>query len=357
MKRAFLVIISLMSVLFLMGAKDSQQVGESLSGLEKFLSNWVATMDNLESKVTAIEERIAKDSQVREDIIKALSNIEKNLVDLNERMKKVEKLPTFFSEMPTETLGKTLRFYNETIAELKKQIEEQQVITSVLEKKYQEAHKPLEPVMKEIANVRKQIIDVSQKVDQNTVSIDDIQKHLQSTIVDTVTVTLQEYEKVFSYLAQRIESLEKHTGITATVKTAEGEGEEKPKTTPEGAEHKEGAEVSETVKEGAPTTPQKTPEDEGFQDIGHGFYIKNVRFEPFGSSTTLIGEMKNYTNKDYSIAEFAVKVYSPEDSLIGSDDFSIKGFKNGEVKTFKQIITGVGPKKIFSYSITFNKPY
>lgn len=344
-----------MSVLFLMGAKDSQQVSESLSGLEKFLSNWATTIDTLESKAAAIEERIIKESQVRDDMIKTLSNIEKTLVDMNERLKKVEKLPTFFSEMPTETLGKTLRFYNETIAELKKQIEDQRVVTAVLEKRYQEAQRPLEPLMKEVADVRKQIIDVSQKIDQNTVSIDDIQKHLQSTIVDTVTVTLQEYEKVFSYLAQRIEILEKHTGVTTAVKAAEGE--EKPKTAPEGEEHKEGAEVAEAAKEGKPPTPPKTPEEEGFQDIGQGFYIKNVKFEPFGSSTTLVGDMKNHAKKDYSIATFTIRVYNVEELLIGSDDFSIKGFKDGEVKTFKQIITGVEPKKIISYSINFNKPY
>lgn len=360
MKRLFTVIISLMAVLFLlvlseanvMGAKDSQQVIESLGGLEKSLSSWVASMDTLENKIAAIEGKVAKESQAREDLIKTLSSIEKLLADINVRIQKVEKGTAFFTEMPTETLGKTLRFYNEAIAELKKRIEDQQVITSILEKRYQEAQKPLEPVKKELADVRKQIIDISQKIDQQAVITDDIQKNLQSTIVDSVTVTLQEYEKVFGYLAQRIESLEKHTGLTTTTEVAGKE--EKPKAEPEGAKQQEEAEAA---KESAPATPPKTPEEDGFQDIGQGFYVKNLRFEPFGSSATLIGEMKNYSNKDYSIAGFTVKVYNSEDLLLGSDDFSIKGFKNGEIKTFKQIITGVEPKKIASYAINFNKPY
>lgn len=360
MKRGFLVIISIMSVLFLIGAKDFQQVSDSLSELEKFLSGWVATMDKMENKVATIEERLAKESQTTETLLKTLSNIEKHLAEMNVRLKEVEKLPTFFSEMPTETLGKTLRFYNETLADLKKQIEDQQVITAVLEKKYQEAQKPLEPVMKEIADVRKHVTDVVGKVEQNAATIDEIRKNLETTIVESVTATLQEYEKIFMTLAHRIEELEKHTGITTTVEAAEEE--EKPKTEEErkGAERHEEvaeAEVEAEAKEAAPTAPEKTPEEEGFQDVGQGFYVKNVRFEPFGSSATLIGDMKNYSKEDYSIAEFTIKVYNPEDLLIGDDDFSIKGFKKGEVKTFRQIITGVEPKKIFSYSITFNKPY
>ena len=355
MKRLFLVIISLMSVLFLMGAKDSKQVIESLGGLEKSLSSWVASMDNLENKLVALEERLTKESQAKEDLIKMLSSIEGQLSDMNVRMQKVEKTATFFTEMPTETLGKTLKFYNEGIAELKKRLEDQQVITSVLEKKYQEAQRPLEPLMKEIADVRKQVIDISTKVDQQAATIDDMQKNLKSTIVESITVTLQEYEKIFMTLAQRVENLEKHTGVTTTGEVAEKE--EKAKTEQEGAKSAAGGEAAE-AKEAAPTTaPQKTPEEEGFQDIGQGFYVKNVRFEPFGSSATLIGEMKNYSNKDYSIAGFTIKVYNSAELLLGSDDFSIKGFKNGEIKTFKQIITGVEPKKIASYSINFNKPY
>lgn len=363
MKRLFLVIISLMSVLFLlvlseanvMGAKDSKQVIESLGGLEKSLSSWVASMDNLESKIIALDERILKESQAKEDMIKMLSSIEKQLAEMNVRIQKVEKTTTFFTEMPMETLGKTLKFYNEGIAELKKRLEDQQVITSVLEKKYQEAQRPLEPVMKEVAEVRKQVIDISQKVDQQAATIDDMQKNLKSTIVESITVTLQEYEKIFMTLAQRIENLEKHTGVTTAGEVAEKA--EKPKTEQEGAKQEEVAKAEGTAEAAPAAAPQKTPEEEGFQDIGQGFYVKNVRFEPFGSSATLIGEMKNYSDKDYSIAGFTIKVYNPQELLLGSDDFTIKGFKNGEIRTFKQIITGVEPKKIVSYSINFNKPY
>ncbi|HLG31311.1 MAG TPA: hypothetical protein VI387_13965 [Candidatus Brocadiales bacterium] len=354
MKKSFLVIISLMSVLFLMGAKDSKQVIESLGGLEKSLSSWVASMDNLENKLVALEEMMAKESQAKEDLIKMLSSIEKQLAEMNVRIQKVEKTTTFFTEMPMETLGKTLKFYNEGIAELKKRLEDQQVITSVLEKKYQEAQRPLEPVMKEVAEVRKQVIDISTKVDQQAATIDDMQKNLKSTIVESITVTLHEYEKIFMTLAKRIENLEKQTGATTAAEFTEKEKEEKAKTEQEGAKQQETAEGKESAVAAA---PQKTPEEEGFQDIGQGFYVKNVRFEPFGSSATLIGEMKNYSNKDYSIAGFTIKVYNSAELLLGSDDFSIKGFKNGEIKTFKQIITGVEPKKIASYSINFNKPY
>lgn len=49
----------------------------------------------------------------------------------------------------------------------------------------------------------------------------------------------------------------------------------------------EGTETVEVVKEHVPT-----PEEEGFQEIGDGFYVRNVRLLPFGSSSQIKGEIK-----------------------------------------------------------------
>lgn len=366
MKNFFLVIIVVASALFLTGAKDYKPIGESLGELEKFLSGWVAAMDNVEAKVANIEGRLAQEAKTMEDLSRMLSSIERNISDMNERLKKVEKLPTFFSEMPTETLGKTLRFYNESIAELKKQIEEQSVITSVLEKRYQEAQKPLEPLMREIEGVRNDITNIVQRVDNNAATIEEFQKNIQATVMEPVTAALQQNEKVFLALSERIGALEEQTGLAVAEAVEAEKAEEAPPEAEHEAEHgaaehgaeaHEGAEAEEVAKEAAAAEPEKTPEEEGYQDIGQGFYIKNVKFDSFGSSTKLSGELKNYSKTNYSVASFTIKVYNTEDLLIGRDDFTVHGFKHNTAQKFEQIITGVGPEKIFSYSITFNKPY
>jgi hypothetical protein len=95
---------------------------------------------------------------------------------------------------------------------------------------------------------------------------------------------------------------------------------------------------------------------EGFENIGSGFFIRNVSFDSFGSSSTVTGEIKNNSKKDYYLATFVMRIYSNY-GMITNFDFSVRRFKSGDIKPFKEIITGARPVDIDRYEIVLKKFY
>jgi hypothetical protein len=95
---------------------------------------------------------------------------------------------------------------------------------------------------------------------------------------------------------------------------------------------------------------------EGFENIGSGFFIRNVSFDSFGSSSTVTGEIKNNSKKDYYLATFVMKIYSNY-GMITNFDLSVRRFKSGDIKPFKEIITGARPVDIDRYEIVLKKFY
>jgi hypothetical protein len=95
---------------------------------------------------------------------------------------------------------------------------------------------------------------------------------------------------------------------------------------------------------------------EGFENIGSGFFVKNVSFDSFGSSSTVTGEIKNNSKKDYYLATFVMRIYSNY-GMITNFDFSVRRFKSGDIKPFKEIITGARPVDIDRYEIVLKKFY
>jgi len=96
---------------------------------------------------------------------------------------------------------------------------------------------------------------------------------------------------------------------------------------------------------------KKVAETKGLIDIGGGFFIKNLKLKPFGSSTYISGKIMNKSDRDYSIVDFKVQTYSEENDLLGDHGFSIKGFKRDSTKTFEEVIAGAATEKIAKYSI------
>jgi hypothetical protein len=96
---------------------------------------------------------------------------------------------------------------------------------------------------------------------------------------------------------------------------------------------------------------------EGFEGIGNGFYVGNVSFDGFGSSSTVTGNIKNNSESDFYSASFVMKVYSKTYGMITSLDFSVRSIKRGDTKTFEEIITGVQPVDIDRYEVTFKSSY
>jgi uncharacterized coiled-coil protein SlyX len=101
-----------------------------------------------------------------------------------------------------------------------------------------------------------------------------------------------------------------------------------------------------------------TPEElKGFQDLGNNFYVRNVSFDSFGSSSTVAGEIRNNSAKNYNTVSFIMKIYSKDYGMLTSFDFTVRRLKSGDIKPFQEIITGIRPVDISSYEIVFKKSY
>ncbi|GAX61708.1 hypothetical protein SCALIN_C27_0103 [Candidatus Scalindua japonica] len=100
----------------------------------------------------------------------------------------------------------------------------------------------------------------------------------------------------------------------------------------------------------AETAPEQ---DKGFEAIGNDFYLRNVTFTAFGSSTSIKGEIQNNSRKDFSSALFVLKVIGEESGIILETEFSIVSIGSGEIMPFDQIIIGIHPSLITDYVITF----
>ena len=98
--------------------------------------------------------------------------------------------------------------------------------------------------------------------------------------------------------------------------------------------------------------PAKAPSfTNGFEDIGKGFFVKNVRFSPFGTNVLFTGEMANRTEKNYRFAKFKLEIYDNRDSLIKEEEFTIPDIPKESVKSFEAMLVGVEAGLINRYVI------
>ncbi|OOP54792.1 MAG: hypothetical protein AYP45_18145 [Candidatus Brocadia carolinensis] len=181
------------------------------------------------------------------------------------------------------------------------------------------------------------------------------------TRMSSIDATMKSFEgqsKIVSDLEMRLKKIEKGGVVVSGMGMGTGTAEAlstKPEQVPAGTETVKvaaGTETTEVAKERV-----VTPEEEGYKEIGDGFYIRNVTLSLFGSSSQIKGEIKNFSERDRSIASFVVKVYNVSEMLLFTQDFSIKTFKNGEVRTFNEIISGYTPIEIARYEIITKRRY
>ncbi len=100
------------------------------------------------------------------------------------------------------------------------------------------------------------------------------------------------------------------------------------------------------------------PEElEGLEDVGNGFYASNISFNGFGSSSSVTGNIKNYSENNFYNASFVLRVYSKAYGMITSLDFSVRSINRGDTKAFEEIISGVQPVDIDRYEIAFKSSY
>ncbi len=335
----------------------SQDVLKELDEFQRSLSNWMKNLDTIGSQFTVLQKNVTESLAPLKEFDKMIKGIDEKLNNSMSKMESLEKTASVAEvKGMLDSFGKTFDVLKKLLSDITKRVEDQEIKTSVLEKRYQEAQRPLDPIKKAIEDLNKLVTDKLGEQEKKVTSIEDSIKTRVASL-DSSMKTFEGQMKAVSDLEMRMKKVEKTGGVSPGTATAEV-----PPAAPvqaamatETAKVVEGTEtaaVAEVVKERIPT-----PEEEGFKEMEDGFYIRNVNLLPFGSSSQIKGEIKNFSDRDRSIAAFTIKVYNASDILLFTQDFSIKTFKKGDIRAFSEIISGYTPLDIAKYEIMPKRRY
>jgi len=335
----------------------SQDVLKELDDFQRSLSNWMKNLDMLNSQFTTFQKNVSERLAPLKEFDKMMKGIDEKLNTSMSKMESLEKTASIAEvKGMLDSFGKTFDVLKKLLSDLAKRVEDQEIKTSVLEKRYQEAQRPLEPIKKAIEDLNKLVTDKLGEQEKKITSIEDSIKTRVASL-DSTMKTFEGQTKAFSDLETRMKKVEKTAGVSAVTVTAEVPPAVQMQATMgtetvRVAEGTETAAVAEVAKEHIPK-----PEEEGFKEMEDGFYIRNVNLLPFGSSSQIKGEIKNFSDRDRSIAAFTIKVYNTSDILLFTQDFSIKTFKKGDIRAFSEIISGYTPLDIAKYEIMPKRRY
>ncbi|MFQ5963348.1 MAG: FxLYD domain-containing protein [Candidatus Scalinduaceae bacterium] len=323
-------------ILVLFGANSSSDASmlEDLRNFEKSLTEWVANFNKLEQRFSALEKNHEATDKQLTNVNESLSNIEILLTNLNAKVEKVEKMGSVSGVSDIlKTYEGTLNVFKKRFSKMAKRLEDQEVKTAVLEKIYATAQKPLETMIVAMDEQREVINNLANRLDEQEKMLLAIEEGFKKQ----AATPLESLAKDIEGLNTRIANLESGTIVQRKEEIIDKE----PK-----AEIKEKVAVSEAPKE-------EISETKGFTDIGKGFFIKNVEFKPFGSSSLISGEIMNKSDRSYGMIDFKVQAYNEENVILGGHGFTIRSFRKDSTETFEEIIVGVEPKKIAKYTVFF----
>jgi len=138
-------------------------------------------------------------------------------------------------------------------------------------------------------------------------------------------------EIVISNLMARVEALERR--VSALEKNTSAGASKAPK------------------KEAPIKEPSKSALTNGFEDIGNGFFVRNVRFNPFGANVLFTGEIANRSEKNYRFAKFTLEIYDDRDLLVKKEEFTVPDLPKDSVRPFEHMLVGVETGLINRYVI------
>ena len=332
----------------------SQDVLKELDDFQRSLSNWMKNLDMLNSQFTAFEKNVSENLAPLKGFDKTMKGIDEKLNTSMSKMESLEKT-TSIAEVKgmLDSFGKTFDVLKKLVSDLKKSVEDQEIKTAVLETRYQEAQKPLEPIKKAIEDLNKLVTNKLGEQEKKIISLEDSIK-TRAASLDTTMKTFEGQMKAVSDLETRMKKVEKTGGVSPGTATAgvPPAAQAQAAMGTETVKVAEGTETAAIAKERIPT-----PEEEGFKEMEDGFYIRNVNIFPFGSSSQIKGDIKNFSDRDRSIAAFTIKVYNASDMLLFTQDFSIKTFRKGDIRVFSEIISGYRPLDIARYEIMPKRRY
>ncbi len=363
MKCMHYVIVSLFLLFALFGARNAngqagaQDVMKEFDDFQKSLANWMKNLDNLGAQFAALQKSVGDSMTPVKEFEKVIKGNEEKLNSIVARLEAVEKSSSVAEVKGVlDSFNKTLDVLKKLLADLTKRVEDQEIKTAVLEKRYHESQRPLEPIKKAIDDLSKLVTDKLGEQEKKIVTAEDSIK-MRVASFDSTLKTFEGQLKTISDLDARMKKLEKG-GIAVTGTVTAAVPPSAPTQMPSGTETVKVAEAPEAV-EGEEEEKEyvPTPEEEGFQDVGDGFYVRNVSLLPFGSSSQIKGEIKNLSDRDRSIAAFTIRIFNASDALLFTQDFSIKTFRQGDVRTFNEIVSGYSPLEIARYEIVTKRRY
>ena len=98
--------------------------------------------------------------------------------------------------------------------------------------------------------------------------------------------------------------------------------------------------------------------DKNTNDAGDGFIYGNVSFKDGAIGYSyIIGEMTNYSLKDYNSVSFTISTYDEIGTLLQTDNIYISNLKSKDTKAFEGMIEIDDVSKIKTYKIKFNSGY
>ncbi len=351
----------------------SSTVGFSdiLKDLDKFqqsLGDWVTQIEELNSRISNLESGKASSEKRAEELNQSLANIEDLLSNMDAKVERVENMSSLegVKEIVKSFEG-TLNVFKKRFSKLANRIEDQEVKTAVLERMYKTANKPLDTLMQAIDEQKSVINKLGDKLTKQEELILSMKESLQKqtspdeSLISGIEELNSRLSKLESgVLVQAVTEHGKHEEAKHAATPTEHHEETKHAATP--TEHHEETKHAatpagheEAKHAAAPTEHHEKPQAHvgktDLIDIGEGFFVKNIKFEPFGSSSQISGEIMNKSDRDHGMIDFKVQAYDNENIPLGDQGFSVYGFSKSKTKPFEEIIVGVISKEISKYSI------
>ncbi|MCR4345109.1 MAG: hypothetical protein NUV44_10155 [Candidatus Scalindua sp.] len=354
--KKLLIICTFTLTFFFSGTVGFSDILKDLQKFQQSLGDWVAQIDELNSRISNLEKDKASKEKQAAEFSQSMANIENLLSAMDAKVERVANLSSVqgVKEIVKSFEG-TLNVFKKRFSELANRIEDEEVKTAVLERMYKTANKPLDTLMQAIDEQKGVINNLGDKLAKQEELILTMKESLQKqaspdeslvTGIEELNARLSKIES--GALVQAVTGQGKHEEAKQAAAPAEQQEEAKHVAAP--AEHHEEAKQAAAPAEHH-EKPQADIEKTDLIDIGEGFFIKNIKFEPFGSSSQISGEIMNKSDKDHGMIDFKARVYDKENTPLGSQGFSVYGFNKGITKPFEEIIVGVLSKEISRYSI------
>jgi len=343
-------------MLFFPGTVGFSDILKDLEQFQTSLGDWVTQIEELNGRISNLEGDKASREKQTAELNQSLANIEDLLSNMDAKVERVENMSSLegVKEIVKSFEG-TLNVFKKRFAKLANRMEDQEVKTAVLERMYKTANKPLDTLMQALDEQKNVISKLGNKLEKQEELILSMKESLQKQSSPDESL-VRGIEELYSRLS-KLES-----GVLVQAATEHGKHEEeKHASAPAG--HHEGAEHAsapaghheEAKHAAAPAEHHEEPQAHGEKtdliDIGEGFFVKNIKFEPFGSSSQISGEIINKSDRDHGMTDFKVQAYDKENIPLGDQGFSVYGFNKGTTKPFEEIIVGVISKEISKYAI------